>query len=133
MLKEMISYYQSFKGYFYSQDECYKKYFCDMWEHCYNSRNSDFEYITPYENELNTLLKNYDSLKDFEIRKSEHSKGLETKLWTLITQNIGILQKDIYKEFDDSVKSDIQYLLYNWDKSGKIKREKSGGTYKIIL
>jgi len=122
-LKEMILHYESFRSYCYSKNECYQKYFSDRWEHCHNSENPDFEYISLYRDELNTLLKNYNSLKELEIRKSYNMQGLEDKLQRLITEESGILQKDIYKEFDNSVKSDIQHLLYEWNNAGKIVRE----------
>lgn len=57
ILHTMIEYYYSLKKECYSKGECYQKYFQDMWEHCHNSRNKDFEYIEPYENELKEIKK----------------------------------------------------------------------------
>lgn len=54
-LETMIEYYYNMKDYYYSRGECYIKYFSDMWEHCHNSRNPDFEYIKPYEEQLSKL------------------------------------------------------------------------------
>ena len=54
-LEELISFYAEFKSFCYEKNECYQKYFSDMWEHCHNSRCKDFEYITPYVDELNKL------------------------------------------------------------------------------
>lgn len=55
-LKELISYFYTFKNECESKNECFKKYFNDMWMHCHNSKNSDFVYITPYEIDLKKLL-----------------------------------------------------------------------------
>lgn len=51
-LEKLIAFYYEYKAFCYSKDECYIKYFSDMWEHCHNSRCKDFEYITPYKAEL---------------------------------------------------------------------------------
>lgn len=59
-LEELIKSYNRYKQFCYSQNECYIKYFSDQWEHCHNSRCSDFEYIIPYIEELNELKKNQD-------------------------------------------------------------------------
>lgn len=55
-LEQLISFYQDFKSFCY-QDECFQKYFQDMWEHCHNSQNPDFEYIQPYVEELTRYKK----------------------------------------------------------------------------
>ena len=55
LLEELVEYYYEFKDFCYQKDECFRKYFQDMWEHCHNSRNADFEYIVPFEEELNKL------------------------------------------------------------------------------
>ena len=51
-LKKLISFFYAFKSECESKGECFKKYFDDMWMHCHNSRNPDFVYIAPYEEEL---------------------------------------------------------------------------------
>lgn len=58
ILQEMIQQYYDFKNKCYKEGECHKKYFQNMWEHCHNSRNDDFEYITLYEKELEELKSN---------------------------------------------------------------------------
>ena len=128
-LQKMIKYYSDIKQEFYSKGECFQKYFQDMWEHCHNSRCDDFEFISPYEESLEYLISNYESLKILE----EKRKTLAKDLYDFLSGQNEILQKDIYKHFDSGLKSDIQDLLYRWSKDGKIKRQKSGSTYKIYL
>lgn len=54
-LQELIDYFYEFKEDCQSKGECFTKYFDDMWMHCKNSRNDDFIYIAPYEDELERL------------------------------------------------------------------------------
>lgn len=51
----------------------------------------------------------------------------------IIKSNPGILQKDIYKQFDVTVKPDIQEILYFLGKNGKILREKVGNSYSLTI
>jgi hypothetical protein len=51
----------------------------------------------------------------------------------VIRENPGILQKDLYQEFDSDFKQDISNMLYTMDKDQEIKREKSGNTYKVYV
>ena len=132
-LEEMITYYTDMKQEFYNKGECFQKYFCDMWEHCHNSRCDNFDYITPYKETLTELLRNYETEKCIEERRSYTLPNLDANLWGFLLSHEGILQKDIYDHFDASVKSDIQSLLYTWEKTKKIEREKSGRTYKITI
>ena len=54
-LEKLVSFYNEYKRFCYDKDECYIKYFSDTWEHCHNSKCKDFEYITPYIEELERL------------------------------------------------------------------------------
>ncbi len=54
-LKELISYFYSYKAECAEKGECFEKYFDDFWMHCHNSSDSDFVYIEPYEEELARL------------------------------------------------------------------------------
>lgn len=50
-----------------------------------------------------------------------------------LNDNNGILQSDVYKHFNPIAKLEIQSLLYEWGETGKIKKEKSGRSYKITV
>lgn len=54
-IEGLIVHYYNFKNFCYSKNECFVKYFQNSWEHCHNSRCKDFEYIEPYEKELEEL------------------------------------------------------------------------------
>lgn len=131
-LKEMISFYYSFKNSFYKKNECFKKYFIDMWEHCFNSKCDDFEYIKPYENMLSEELENYEENVRKEKIRNEFLPTLEKDILKIIKENNGILQTELYKMFPVEIKNDISDNLYCMSKDDVIKREKSGRTYKLF-
>lgn len=54
-LQNLIQYFYSYQAECQSMGECFAKYFDDMWMHCKNNRCNDFIYITPYEEELQSL------------------------------------------------------------------------------
>ncbi len=47
-LKQLIDLYEEYREYCYSKGTHYQKHFQDLWEHCHNSRNPDFDYIEPH-------------------------------------------------------------------------------------
>lgn len=130
ILTEMVQYYQAFKDYCYTHGECFQKYFSDSWGHC-RKQDDDPDYIAQYKEQLDYLTANYATLKATENRKAVNMVNLDARLWTFISSNNGILQKDVYKAFDESVKAEIQNLLYQWAQSGKISRVKKGNTYIV--
>lgn len=56
-LKNLIEYFYSYKDECSVKGECFEKYFELEWMHCKNSSCEDFIYITPYEEELQELLR----------------------------------------------------------------------------
>lgn len=55
--EKMIRYYYKFKEECYNKSPLFKLYFQQMYEHCSNSKGTDFEYIKPYEEKLERLKK----------------------------------------------------------------------------
>lgn len=90
-------------------------------------------YITPTIDRLNYLKENYQRLKQRENVRLAVLPTLDAKLLAFIDKNQPILQTDIYKAFDDSVKEDIKERLYFWDKGGQISRVKHGSTYIVSM
>lgn len=128
-IKDVISYLEEYKTYCYSKNECYIKYFSDQYEHCHNSKCNDFALVSNYQGFLKELLDNYD---DLQLRETLIIT-LPEDLMKYLKENNNIMQKDIYKAFDKVIKSDIQTLLYQWEKSGIIKRKKEGNSYRITI
>lgn len=132
-LKKMIEKYYSFKAQCYKKNECYKKYFQDMWEHCRNSKCADFEYIKPYEEKLEELFVNYNELIEKEKIVNSVLPNLKTELLEVIeNQSQGILQTDIYKIYDEVLKEYIREELYYMEKNGVVERKKQGRTYLLL-
>ncbi len=86
-------------------------------------------YLEKRKAELQFLESHYDELVNLDKRR----ETLPDDLWNYLSDHNGILQKDIYKDFDTTLRNDIQQLLYQWDKENKIKRVKEGNTYRITI
>ena len=130
----MIETYYDFKRECYKKNECFAKYFADMWEHCSNSRNDDFEYITPFEDELKEIESNYAELLRNERVVRNAIPSLRNEIIGIVSRhNEGILQTDIYKMFDDSLKDTIRDEIYQCCKDDLITRDKQGRTYLVKL
>lgn len=136
-LKKLIAIYYEYKKFCYSQNECFIKYFSDMWEHCYNSRCKDFEYVTIFEKELQEIEANYSELLQKEQRADYITQNilpyLKAELIAIIRNEPGIMQSDIYKRYDADIKPHISSELYAMDKAKIIRREKSGKSYKLTM
>ncbi len=104
-----------------------------------NCINWLLQYYTEHKEEVTKILEeeyidaNYGSREEYEeeIRFEKHKKEVRKQLINLIKKNDGILQKDIYKEFEPEdnllIKGDLKELSDN----GTITRTKSGSTYSL--
>jgi len=93
--EKMIKYYYKFKEECYNKSPYFKLYFQQSWEHCYNSKNSDFEYIKPYEEKLERLK-----------RKQINQKQSQDLTETQTNNDIRIIQESI-KLLTETVKPDV--------------------------
>lgn len=95
------------------------------------------EFLDRWSKELDNMRENIDALKiEYEAKQDFEANilpKLERELLKIIKENPGVLQKDVYKMFDPIAKSYIQEKLYSAEKSHRIRREKSGNTYKLFL
>ncbi len=123
ILEKMMSHLHAFQDDFNARGKCFQKYFYDIWV-----ANG---YFKQWEEELADLEKNRDTIFAQQEVYRQERPGLEDRLFQLLKENDGILQKNTYKKFHPCVKKDIQSLLYEWEKSGKIQRAKQGNTYAI--
>jgi len=91
------------------------------------------EYFNIRKEELEDLSTKWAEMqKEYELKQKLLST-LPDDLMDFLNDNNGILQSDVYKHFRPVVKSEIQSLLYEWGETGKIKKEKSGRSYKITV
>lgn len=131
VLSELIKEFYEIKDYCETLGEEYRDYFSKTWEHCHNSKCSDFCYIARYEEQLAQLQRNYETLKEKDNLYIQNVKDLKQRVLSCIRENPGILQTELYKRFDETVKPDIQEILYFASKDGLIIRQKAGRTYKL--
>ena len=135
--------YEKLKKFCFSKGKGGQIYFEDMWEHCHNSKNPDFRYIERVEKEYNYLTQNYEEaatkLKNKEIKAKnkilikQFKKNAESEILKIIQNNPGILQTEIYDYFDVIYKNTIRNVIKKLESEGKIKKNKSGNTYKIYI
>lgn len=111
----------------------YEDYFKNSWEEIRKDKSDGPSYINRYKVRLAYIKEHYLELKEEEERRNTNLINLDKRLIDFIISNQPILQSDIYKSFDSSVKLDIQDLLYHMAKDNIISREKSGRTYIITL
>lgn len=129
LLKEFIKFFKEYENECKVMGECYEKYFFDMHVNIVNKPN--YGWLNEKIERLKYLEENREKLLDEKQRKDEGLKDLSQKLENIIVNNQGILQSEIYKKFDKVIKDEISSKLYFWAKDGKIRRVKSGNTYKI--
>jgi len=136
-LKKLIYLYYEYKNFCYSKNECFVKYFADRWEHCYNSRCEDFEYIAPYQAELKDLESRYEELLQQEQRAKDIKRSilphLRTDLIRMIQAEPGILQVTICKHYPADMKPYITDELYKMEQEGLIIKAKEGRLNKFFL
>ncbi len=120
-LKSFVLYMEDVEKLCKSKGECFEFWF--------NEILTGKGYLKQRKDELQFLESHYNELVSLDNKRN----NLSSDLWNFLLEHNGILQKDIYKKFDLALKDDIQSLLYKWDKEMKIKREKSGNTYRITL
>ena len=124
-LKSFVLYMKDVEELCKSKGECYEFWFTE----CLTGK----DYLKNRQQELDQLSKTVQIQQTEYERKQKLLPVLESSLTDFLQTNQDILQKDVYKNFDPCVKPEIQHLLYDWEKSGKIQRTKVGNTYKITL
>ena len=122
-IKSLLQFVIDAEAYSKKCGECYERYFHDM----YTENPNFLNLLNKRKEELEYIEKNYDKL----LQKESKRKTLKNDVIRIIRENPGILQKDLYQEFDSDFKPDISNMLYTMDKDQEIKREKSGNTYKV--
>ena len=140
--QKVINIFNKFKNFCYKKSKGGMIYFQDTWEFMHNSKNDCFSYIDEIEAYLEKLIKNYDEEKIIlEKEKNKQVKitqylqehNPEEEFLSLLKNKPGILQKDIYKNFDSDIKDVFKPLPRTLEKAGKIKRIKSKNSYQLFI
>lgn len=132
-LENLIASYYEYKEFCYRQNECFQKYFSDTWEHCFNSRYDDFEYITPYIKELAQLKSSEATLNKEHERRMVALDNLDERILDALCEHDGILQSDFVKLFDYTVHAEVRDKLYHMTQEGHLERVKSGRSYILHI
>lgn len=124
-LKSFVLYMNDAQKVCYSKSECHAYWF--------DTTIASPEYIAERTAELNELQDNFSEIEAAYRKREKELAGLDERVMEKIRQNEGILQMDLVKMFDASVKTDISEMLYRWSEEGKIVRIKSGRSYSLHI
>lgn len=97
------------------------------------------QYYTEHQEEVCQVINDeyieseYGSYEAYEeaMQYERHIKEVSAKVISLIKKNDGMLQKDIYKEFDPDDVNFVKSYLKELADTSKITRTKSGSTYSL--
>ena len=117
ILNEAAKAFEIAKKFCYSKGKGGTIYFQDMWEHLHNSTNPCFSYL----DNIQIALEEAIFQKDIVI----------PNILTTISNNDGILQKNIYKLLPDIDKSTIQRTIKQLESNNVISRDKKGNSYML--
>lgn len=118
-LNEALECYDKIRKFCDSEGEGGKLYFEDMWEHCHNSSDPDFSYghiMIELRNEL---------INERELYIPQ--------ILNIISNNVSILQKDLYVLVPSINKYTVQKLLRELEHEAKITRTKKNGSYTLKI
>ncbi len=91
------------------------------------------DYYEKMKDRMSYLSDNLIQLENDYNKRQLYLQNMPQDVYQFLLEHNGISQTDIYKAFEPILKNDIQELLYRWDKSGTIKREKNGKTYNVFI
>ena len=118
-LESLIAYAESVERVCASKGECFV-----VWSKLNICNEAGME---SYRNELKKIEDNLGEL----IAKEKLVKQLKPELLRIIKAEPGVVQSDLYKRFDPSLKPEISNQLYLLSAKGLIIREKSGRSYML--
>lgn len=120
-LKSLVLYMEDAKKLCASKGECFAKWAEISVAHP--------ETLADYKQRIAYIEENIDSL----FRTEKALKKLNAEIVEIIRSEPGVIQSDIYKRFDPSMKNHISNELYQMEAHNVIIREKSGRSYKLYI
>lgn len=127
------------------KDFCYtspegKKWYEEMYHHCYNSRCKDFNLEKRIEEGYDDLISNWEVYSEQFQRRSEATDFLiengpyiRRTIINIIREEPGILQKDVYSKFDPKYKSSVIKIIQAMHKEKVLFREPCKNSYRLYL
>lgn len=95
----------------------------------YLKNNSNKTNSKTLESILNDFSKIIESL---ESNENMYPK-IKNKIITILKDTPGILQSDLYKNFDSHYKESLRFIIYYLEKSNNIIRQKKGRSYSLFF
>lgn len=130
-LKSFVLYMHDVRKLVYSMNECFIKWYDDIIGDNYlSTREKELKHI---EENFNQLLQEENQKKEKDRLIDKLSKGLDVELISVIQNDPGILQGNVYLMYDPVLKEKISEILYFMNRDGRITREKSGRSYKLYI
>ena len=127
------------------KDFCYtkpegKRYFEEMYCHCFNSRCKDFSLERNIEDGYKELISNWENYSEQFQRSSkatdfliENGPHVRRKIIEIIQQEPGVLQKDIYSKFNPEYKNSVIRIVQALNKEKVIFREPYKNSFRLYL
>lgn len=119
LLKDAVKAFEKAKRFCYAKGKGGTIYFQDMWEYMHNSRNQCYSYLDNIKQSLDEAVFE----KDIAI----------PSILDTISENDGILQKDIYAFLPDINRSIIQRIIRKLESDNRISRTKKRNSYELHL
>lgn len=116
LLELAIENFDKAKKWCYSKGKGGQIHFDDMWMNLHNSQTECFSYATQIQHRL-------DFIKTLMV--------IRQQILDIVNQTPGILQKDIYKFFNEEQKSDVVYAIKDLVKDDCLLKEKKGNSYSL--
>lgn len=140
-----LAYEISLKALYTLKDFCYsspegREWYSEMYLHCFNSQNSDFSLEEQIEDGYRDLMENWVEYKQrFQARKDatdfliEKGPYIRRRIIDIVKSYPGILQKDIYSEFDPTYKESVIKIILTLNKEKVLFREPYKNTFQLFL
>lgn len=119
LLERSLAAFEKAKKFAYSKGKGGTIYFQDMYEYMHNLQNSRFSYADIIQDSLNSAIQERDVIIPGIIQ--------------IVTDNDGILQKNIYEKLPSVSKSDIQREIRKLENEHVLTRTKKSNSYELHI
>lgn len=129
-LKALIAYTIEYREECIRRGVLFEKYFDETFMIHNGKRVNE---INEWKNRISEIEDNYLDIKEAEDAVKQAEGTMREDLIRLITENPGILQKELYSHFNKHVKQVLLDNLYQLQTEGILRKEKSGNSNKLWI
>lgn len=119
LLNRALTAFEKAKKFAYSKGKGGTIYFQDMFEHLHNSNNGCFSYANIIQDCLDSAIQE----RDVTI----------PGILQIVSDNDGILQKNVYNKLPSVSRSDIQRVIRKLEQEHRLTRAKKSGSYELHI